>query len=210
MPSKLKKKNNVMFKFLNYLYILFCLIIIGCGDLASDGKTFTTHPGYEYMPNMYRSPSYETYSENSLFSNNSNAREPVIGTIARGHMPFEYENTLEDYLKAGKDLINPLLRNQKNMEEGEALYGMFCAHCHGKNGDGKGSVTHPVYSAVPSYNDKVQIRRTGSTMSELSDGNIYHAITYGLNAMGPHASQISPEERWKIIMFVNNLQKEDK
>ena len=87
---------------------------------------------------------------------------------------------------------------------------MFCAHCHGKNGDGKGSVTHPVYGAIPAYNDNVQIRRTGSTMSELKDGNIYHAITYGLNAMGPHASQISPEERWKIIMFVNNLQKEEK
>ena len=92
-------------------------------------------------------------------------------------------------------------------EDGEALYVMFCAHCHGDNGDGKGSISHPVYGAIPAYNDKVQIRRTGSTMSELKDGNIYHAITYGLNAMGPHASQVTPEERWKIIMYINNLQK---
>ena len=199
-----------MLKILNYICILFFILILGCGDSASDGKPFTSHPGYEYMPNMYRSPSYETYSENPLFSNNSTAREPVKGTIARGHMPFEYKNTIEDYIRAGEQLISPLQKNDKNIEEGEALYGMFCAHCHGKDGDGKGSVSHPVYGAIPAYNDKVQIRRTGSTMSELKDGNIYHAITYGLNAMGPHASQISPEERWKIIMFVNNLQKEDK
>ena len=52
-----------------------------------------------------------------------------------------------------------------------------------ENGNGKGSITHPVYGAIPAYNDRVQIRRTGTTMSELKDGNLYHAITYGLNAM---------------------------
>jgi len=188
--------------------LLFIIVILsGCGDASSDGKKFTKHPGYEYMPNMYRSPSYETYSENPLFSNNSTARRPVEGTIARGTMPFEYENSLEDYLRAGVELKNPLVNTEKNIEDGEALYGMFCAHCHGKNGSGKGSVTHPVYGAIPAYNDRVQIRRTGATMSELKDGNLYHAITYGLNAMGPHASQVTPEERWKIICYINELQK---
>tara|TARA_B100001559_G_C16381290_1_gene566707 strand:- start:102 stop:701 length:600 start_codon:yes stop_codon:yes gene_type:complete len=196
-----------MLKKLYYLIVLMLMIFVGCGDSASDGRELTRHPGYEYMPNMYRSPSFETYSENPNFSNNSTARLPVEGTIARGTMPFEYENTLEDYLRAGEDLNNPLLKNDKNTEEGKALYIMFCAHCHGNNGDGKGSISHPVYGAIPAYNDNVQIRRTGSTMSELKDGNIYHAITYGLNAMGPHASQITPEERWKIIMYINNLQK---
>ena len=196
-----------MFKKLYYLIVLILIIFVGCGDSASDGRELTRHPGYEYMPNMYRSPSFETYSENPNFSNNSTARLPVEGTIPRGTMPFEYENTLEDYLRAGEDLNNPLSKNEKNTEEGEALYIMFCAHCHGDNGDGKGSISHPVYGAIPAYNDNVQIRRTGSTMSELKDGNIYHAITYGLNAMGPHASQITPEERWKIIMYINNLQK---
>ena len=34
------------------------------------------------------------------------------------------------------------------------------------------------------------------------EGHIFHAITYGLNAMGPHASQITEEERWKIVLYV--------
>ena len=185
------------------------MIFVGCGDSASDGRELTRHPGYEYMPNMYRSPSYETYSENPLFTNNSTAREPVEGTIARGFMPFDYNASLEDYLRAGKDLKNPLDINETNLAEGQVLYGMFCAHCHGKNGDGKGSVNHPLYSAVPSYTDSILIRRSGTTMKNLEDGHMYHSITYGFNAMGPHASQISSEERWKIIMHVNELQKEN-
>ena len=42
-------------------------------------------------------------------------------------------------------------------------------------------------------------------MSELKDGNIYHAITLIGNAMGPHASQLTQEERWKIVHYVNVL-----
>ena len=188
--------------------IIVALVFSSCGDPSSDGRELTRHPGYEYMPNMYRSPSFETYEPNAIFSNNSSAREPVKGTIPRGgYIPFEYENTIADYLRAGNELINPLDKSRKNVEAGKSLYGMYCAHCHGKNGDGKGSIKHPLYSAVPSYSDELLIRRTGTTMRQLKEGNIYHSIYYGLNAMGPHASLINEEERWKIIMYVNQLQK---
>ena len=90
--------------------------------------------------------------------------------------------------------------NEENLADGKQLYGMFCAHCHGKNGDGKGSISHPVYGAIPGYSDKVMIRRTGGKMKELKAGNIYHAIYHGLNAMGPHNSQ---DERHRKVVNHN-------
>ena len=107
---------------------------------------------------------------------------------------------------SGKEAINPIESNAVNIEEGKALYAMFCKHCHGPNGAGGGSITHPIYSAVPHYNDDKQIRRTGGTMKELAPGNIFHSITFGLNAMGPHASQLTETERWKIVLYVQQLQ----
>ena len=68
--------------------------------------------------------------------------------------------------------VCPFEYNQENSEKGKQLYEMFCAHCHGINGDGKGSITHPVYSAIPSYSDDLMIRRTGGNMKDLSAGNI--------------------------------------
>tara|TARA_B000000437_G_C11647187_1_gene306067 strand:+ start:279 stop:854 length:576 start_codon:yes stop_codon:yes gene_type:complete len=187
---------------MKYKFILvFCMYIlfVSCGN---DGR------GYEYMPNMYRSPSLETYGMNTVFKDSINARKPVKGTIARGYLKtFNYDETLEGYLLAGREAKNPLEKNKKNMQDGEALYIMFCKHCHGPNGAGGGSITHPIYSAVPHYNDNKQIRRTGGTMSDLKAGHLYHAITYGLNAMGPHASQITEKERWKIVLYVQELQK---
>ena len=175
------------------------MLIVSCGN---DGR------GFEYMPDMYRSPSLETYGKNNVFKDSINARKPVKGTIARGYLKtFNYDESLAGYLEAGDKAINPFENNPSNIAEGEALYGMFCKHCHGLNGAGDGTITHPIYSAVPAYNDTKQKRRSETSMSELKPGHIFHAITYGLNAMGPHASQITESERWKIVLYVQELQK---
>ena len=196
----MKKAYNIIFPKTITLLVLF--LFSSCSN-NEKGK-----PGYEFMPDMYRSPSLEIYSSNSFFNDSLNARKPVVGTISRGFIPFEYENTLDDYLLAGVELENPLDYNEENTEKGKQLYQMFCAHCHGKNGDGKGSITHPVYGAIPSYSDDVMIRRTGGNMNDLSAGNIYHAIYYGLNAMGPHNTLVNDKERWLITMYVQELQKQ--
>ena len=45
-------------------------------------------------------------------------------------------------------------------------------------------------------------------LKNLNDGHIYHVITYGIRRMWPHASQVNPEERWKIVHYVHRLQLE--
>mgnify|MGYP006079554401 FL=1 len=179
--------------------ILKLAFISGVVFLSSCGGD--SDPGYEFMPNMYRSPSLETYGENAITG--MNAQLPVEGTIARGHLStFNYDGTLEGYLEAGNSVVNLLENNEKNLADGKVLYGMFCEHCHGATGAGDGTINHAIYSAVPHYNDGKLKRRAGVPMNELKAGHIFHAITYGLNAMGPHATQINEEERWKITLYV--------
>ena len=180
------------------LLITSFLIITSCDN---DGR------GYEYMPDMYRSPSLETYGKNNIFKDSLNARKPVKGTIARGYLStFNYDASLEDYIDAGNNSFNPFEKTEDNLEQGKKLYSMFCEHCHGENGAGGGSITHPIYSVVPHYNDNKLLRRCDLPMCDSKPGHIFHAITYGLNAMGPHASQLTEEERWKIVLYVQELQ----
>ena len=174
------------------VFIVAVIFFSACGGDSS--------PGYEYMPNMYRSPSIETYGEHTIENFDG---VPVEGTISRGNLlTFHYDNTLEGYLAAGNSAVNPLDNNEKNRADGKALYAMFCEHCHGATGTGDGTMTHAIYSAVPHYNDGRLKRRCGLPMCDLKAGHIFHAITYGLNAMGPHATQINEEERWKITLYV--------
>ena len=64
-------------------------------------------PNYQYMPNMYESVAYETYSE-APFKNGVEAQTPAEGSIARGHVPFEIENTAEGFQFAKETLKSPL------------------------------------------------------------------------------------------------------
>ena len=183
---------------MNKLFVrigIFVAIVILSACTGGDSS-----PGYEYMPNMYRSPGIETYGEHNIEGYNG---MPVEGTIARGKLStFNYDKS--EYLLAGDAANYPssFKKDDNNLEEGKELFEMMCSHCHGKNGDGKGTIKHDVYSAVPSFSEDIQPRRSGTTMSELKEGHIFHAITYGLNAMGPHASQITEEERWKIVYYI--------
>lgn len=173
-------------------------------------KSESNSPGFEYMPDMYRSPSVEAYVDygqirdryHSKINNTISAREPVKGSVPRGYMPYPYPNTNEGYELAGQQLLNPFAGDLQSVEKGKELYRIFCSHCHGAKGDGKGTLQHPAYGAVPGFTDTLKARRNGRSMMDLKAGHIYHVITYGLNAMGPHASQITPEERWHIINYI--------
>jgi mono/diheme cytochrome c family protein len=158
------------------------------------------HPGYEFMPDMYRSASYETYSaSNPNFSDGMTARMPVKGTVPRGFTPYPFENTNEGYEDAGEYLFNPLEASKVNLEKGKKLYGIYCSPCHGDDGAGNGKlVQNDKFPPPPSF--------TGQ-LKELPEGKMFHSITFGRNMMGPHAAQVNTQERWQIIHYIRELQK---
>ncbi len=154
-------------------------------------------PNYQYMPNMYESIGYETYGEYQVFENEQEAKLPVEGSIPRGWMPYDYENSNEGYKLAKDSLKNPIKYTKENEEAGKALYDIYCAICHGSKGKGKGYlVEREKILGVPSYDD------AGRAITE---GSIYHVMYYGINSMGSYASQTSEHERWQIVQYVQKL-----
>ena len=152
-------------------------------------------PNYQYMPDMYKSVGYETYSENPYFSNSMTTQLPVEGSIARGQVPYDFDNTNEGYEAAKLNSANPLESNEHNMSQGKKMYGIYCTICHGDSGAGDGFlVKREKFLGVPNYKDR-----------DITEGSIYHVIMYGRNMMGSHASQMTAEERWQTTMYVNKL-----
>jgi len=160
--------------------------------------------GWEYAPNMYRHIAYEYDQKNNNFKDGKTAQLPPAGTIPVGFTRFNYPNTRAGYDQASLEAKNLLTQTAPNFKEGKLLYEHFCSPCHGMNGQGDGLVVQHGYPAPPSYS-KGQSSR-GGAMKDLTDGKIYHTITYGVNSMGSYASQLSPEERWKVTMYVHQLQ----
>ena len=184
------------------LFAFGAIAFAGSALLTSCAKENPDSPGIEYMPDMYRSPSVETNGINAWVNDSIQMGNmlPPDGAIPRGFIPFPYENTLEGDSLASLFWKNPLQHNDSIEAEGQFLFERFCIYCHGPKGDGNGKfVESGKYSAVPP--NYVVRYKAGF----LTDGHIYHVITYGKLNMGSHATQLSPIERWKVLEYVQRL-----
>jgi len=169
--------------------------------------------------------SVETYDESknpdinaNRTSNKFSALQPVKGTVpcAQGIVPFkndEYSNETSykpyhhefspEGEKASDADKNPLEKNEINLTEGKRLYEIYCSPCHGKEGNADGSVTIANNHAFPmgapfSYYTEANLA--------ITEGHMFYITQYGRNSMGSYASQLNPNERWKVIMYVKQMQ----
>lgn len=199
-----------MKKTTNTLFTFGAVALAAAALLSACVKSNPDSPGFEFMPDMYRSPAPETNGMyiNSVTGDSLSNRLPAAGSIPRGFTPFPYANTAEGdslakmfwtYKSVGVE------RSKANEAAGEELYNRYCMVCHGKKGDGNGPlVTSEKYpNQPPSYIARMK-------ENNLSEGHIYHVVTYGKGVMGSHASQLSPQERMLVAQYVQLLGREGK
>ncbi|MAE08387.1 MAG: cytochrome C [Bacteroidetes bacterium] len=188
IQGKLRSSSNANMA----LKLILITLLINFLSCASDKET----RGYQYGGDMAKSTAYETYSSSKVYKDGKSALRPVVGTIPREMVPYTFENNNKGLKKAGLELKNPLEATTENIEQGKELFIIYCINCHGENGDGNGflftSEKFPIKPA--SLIDEKTVNRP--------DGEIFHVITVGGAAMGSHASQIKPVDRWKIILYI--------
>lgn len=176
-------------------------LLLSLGGLVSSCTPQADSVSVEYAPEMYESIPYEPLRQtgyNTINAFGINERTPPTGTVARGKMSY-YDHIPKDSVGiAERTLRNPFVYTKENLEEGKLLYSRFCQHCHGEQGNGQGPVGL-VFKGVPNY--------AAGTYTKMNDGHIYHVIEWGRNRMMPHGSQVNPEERWKIAMYVRVLER---
>ena len=171
--------------------IIIALMIVASFMSCNNKRT----PQLQYMPDMYESVAYDANGVSSAGNIPVN-RQPVAGTVSRsGIITYDIANTNEGYEKAKLELKSPLKTTEANLEKGKELYGIYCAACHGKKGDGQGILSQrEKFEGIPNYKDR-----------DITEGSIYHVIMHGRNMMGSHASQLKYTERWQVVQYVEKL-----
>jgi cytochrome c553 len=179
-------------KSLNKIVIVLGLsaVIFSCADANTRAS--------QYFPNMFESVGYETYAESDAFANGKEGQEVPSGAIKRGFVPYGYPNTNEGYANAKANLKSPLEGKTYDSKKASELFVIYCAICHGDNGNGQGYlVKREKILGVPSYADR-----------EITEGSTYHVLTYGLNSMGAYSNQLTQDERWMVSAYVMKLKGE--
>jgi mono/diheme cytochrome c family protein len=188
----------VVFRRWNIVLGVLLVISVALNWLLATDNRFR---GTELLPNMVHSPAYDTFSKNPHLRAGATLQPPLPGTIARGERPFHYEATPTDALRAGNDLKSPLAANNPDiLTQGKRLFENNCQMCHGSAGAGDGPLAQRGVPVVSLCTDKTRA---------MKDGQLFHVLTLGQGQnMAAYAAQLSEQERWLVIGYIRNLQKQ--
>lgn len=185
-----------------------CLVgLVGCRGWESD------KPPVHLIPNMDTQEKVKSYRKDTtgLFEDGRTMRAPVEGTVALGQL--DEDDTFFKGIDEKGEHVLALPATVKGddgapkadvIARGKERFKIYCTPCHGPNGDGDGLVNTTKGLLVPPpsmHSDRVK---------ELKNGKLYAAIAVGVNNgnMASYAAQIPVEDRWAIVAFVRDLERQ--
>jgi hypothetical protein len=174
------------------IFFVFCIgTFVG---LATGCENSGTSRDFERMVNQsYFLP----YAESDFFPDRRAMRDPPRGTLSaeRMQLPPALERGIVDDRYVDK---NPVLLTTAFVEMGRRRFGVFCAPCHGIQGNGVSVVAQ-----------KMTLREPPSLLSDrirqFPDGRIFRIITEGYGLMPKYAQELQIVERWAIVAYVRAL-----
>jgi mono/diheme cytochrome c family protein len=128
------------------------------------------------------------------------------GTVKRGELfPFTVAYDMsKSTIDSNASLISQLaqIKNPlgpitgKELEEAGRLFNINCAVCHGAKAEANGPVAPKVGG----------VKSIIAASPKYSDGRIFYVMEYGQGNMGSYASQLSREQRWRIVQYIRTLE----
>ena len=157
--------------------VLIALVTITAGSAGCAPQTEPRDPGARtWIRNMWTGP--------AVLPQEAAARPLPERTMAvDGHR-------LLNRREARLALTNPLEPTPEVLADGAALYGTYCALCHGDSGVGDGQLASR-YRRMPDLTQRYVLN--------YPDGFVYSIIREGGRSMPRFADALSIDERWALV-----------
>lgn len=211
--------------------IATCLTFIPLA-VAFKGRFATSEkPRYHVWPDMDWQRKRKTQTEWEMFPDGRAMRLPVEGTIAQGELRDDFElyfgvaqdSSVPDRIAYDAGSMGPdaagrpawlagfptaVVVDEALLERGQQRYNIYCAVCHGQQGNGLGSVALRAKALDAQKWGWVDPKSLVAENAEsYSNGELFHIVGQGVSTMKGYGSQIVPRDRWAIVAYVRALQK---
>lgn len=159
------------------------------------------------MWDMDFTPSYKAQDENPLYPDRRAMRKPPLGTVAVGHL------RADDHLHLGKNatggwsskLPDGVVADEETMALGKQQFEIYCTPCHGFSGEGDGMIHQRASTLGGGWVPPTNLHEERIRFQPA--GEIFNTITNGIRNMPAYGSQMDPEERWAVVLYLRALQK---
>lgn len=161
---------------------------------------------------MWRQPKHMGQEGNDFFPDQMNERPPVEGTVAwnglrhddtfyKGRSNGQLVTKLPATLTIGGEKLSTTTDLEKILRRGKDRFEIFCTHCHGVVGDGKGMIAQR----------GLALRKPPATyhtdrLRTMPIGHFFDVITNGHGVMFPFNYRVPPDDRWAIAAYIRVLQ----
>ena len=148
---------------------------------------------------MHDQPKFFPQRGTSFYADGRSVRPQVENTVARNQLHEDsYFFTGLQNGKEGDGVPAELTLNAEMIERGQERYNVYCTPCHSRVGNGDGMIVQRGYRPAGNFHtDRLRNAPLGHFFAVMSNG-------YG--AMPDYASQLTPEDRWAVAVYVRALQ----
>ncbi|MGE3508225.1 MAG: cytochrome c [Vicinamibacterales bacterium] len=180
---------------LGALVLASTVALTGCARGCTSSR-----PPIHINPSMDDQAKVLPQSASAFFFNGASMREPIPGTVAIGGL----KEDVALFTGKGPDgqyvTEFPVAMSDALVERGHQRYAIYCQPCHDARGDGRGILFQR--ASVP----------TGNFHSEkilaYTNGEVFDIISNGRGLMPGYRWPIPPQDRWAIVAYVRELQRQ--
>jgi mono/diheme cytochrome c family protein len=140
-------------------------------------------------------PKYRAFTANPFFDDGRAMRTPPAGTIPREKIVERPEYTTGKDASGAELTSIPVPVTREIMATGRKQFEIRCAICHGLLGDG-----------VSLVGAKMSLRPPPLLVPKPHlPGHVFSVITGGYGLMGSYAAELTVEERWAVVAYLQAL-----
>ena len=200
------------------IYALIALLVVGIFGIR--GQHFSKPP-IRIFPDMDEQDKLRAQQPDPFFADGHGGRLPVAHTQPRGfnesgaksiggipeyefggQTGYYYTGHVGDYF--GNGMPEELGLTEENsaafIKRGQERFGIYCAVCHGKAGNGLGMTSNYGVPGIANFH------LDNFKQASYPDGRVFETITYGKGMMSGYGYNIPVRDRWAIIAYVRTLQ----
>ena len=189
------------------LIVVTCAAVVPVALAVKARHSKTEKPRIHAILDMDAQPQYKAQRENPIVADGRADREALTGTVPGGHLN-EDDHFFRGRAGGGWARTFPaqVEMTEATMARGKERFGIYCTPCHGHAGNGDGMV----HKRAEGLAQGGWIQPTNVNQEYLRNmpvGELYNSITNGVRNMPAYGPQISPEDRWAIVVYLRALQR---
>ena len=171
------------------------VVVSGCARGCTSSR-----PPIHLNPSMDNQPKLRPQAASTFFYDGAGMRLPVPGTVAIGGLKEDAAFFTGKGADGNFVTTSPVPVDERVAARGRDRYEIYCQPCHDARGDGKGILFQRGQVPTASFHQEKLLTYT--------DGQIFDVITNGFGLMAGYRWPIPPADRWAIVGYVRQLQRE--